>query len=105
MALAYTGNILGAEFAIARLILCLIFGIGIGLIMATLFWKDDLTHDAQADALFAEKASISGPALGILLSLVALLIAGTLRLWPLTAGLISIKVPLFLGPGVAGHPV
>lgn len=95
MALAYTGNILGAEFAIARLTLCLIFGIGIGLIMATLFWKDDLTHDAQADALFAEKASISGPALGILLSLVALLIAGTLRLWPLTADLISIKVPLF----------
>ncbi|WP_420230875.1 permease [Pseudomonas sp. ABY48] len=94
MALAYTGNILGAEFAIARLILCLIFGIGIGLIMATLFWKDDLTHDAQADALFAEKASISGPALGILLSLVALLIAGTLQLWPLTADLISIKVPL-----------
>ncbi|QKG65794.1 permease [Pseudomonas sp. B14-6] len=95
MALAYTGNILGAEFAIARLILCLIFGIGIGLLMATLFWKDDLTHDAQADALFAEKASVSGPALGVLLSLVALLIAGTLKLWPLTADLISFKVPLF----------
>lgn len=95
MALAYTGSILGAEFAIARLILCLIFGIGIGLLMAILFWKDDLTHDAQADALFAEKASVSGPALGVLLSLVALLIAGTLRLWPLTADLISFKVPLF----------
>lgn len=95
MALAYTGNILGAEFAIARLILCLIFGIGIGLLMATLFWKDDLTHDAQADALFAEKAHVSRPALGVLLSLVALLIAGTLKLWPLTADLISFKVPLF----------
>lgn len=94
MALAYTGNILGADFAIARLILCLVFGIGIGLLMATLFWKDDLTHDAQSDALFAEKASVSRPALGVLLSLVALLIAGTLKLWPLTADLFSIKVPL-----------
>ena len=63
--------------------------------MATLFWKDDLTHDAQADALFAEKAHVSRPALGVLLSLVALLIAGTLKLWPLTADLISFKVPLF----------
>jgi uncharacterized membrane protein YraQ (UPF0718 family) len=34
MALAYTGSILGAEFAIARLILCLVFGIGIGLLVA-----------------------------------------------------------------------
>jgi uncharacterized membrane protein YraQ (UPF0718 family) len=28
MALAYTGSILGPEFAIARLVLCLLFGIG-----------------------------------------------------------------------------
>jgi hypothetical protein len=94
MALAYTGSILGADFAIARLILCLVFGIGIGLLMATIFWKDDLTHDAQSDALFAEKASVSRPALGVLLSLVALLIAGTLKLWPLTADLFSINIPL-----------
>ncbi len=94
MALAYTGSILGADFAIARLILCLVFGIGIGLLMASIFWKDDLTHDAQSDALFAEKASVTGPALGVLLSLLALLIAGTLKLWPLTADLFSIRVPL-----------
>lgn len=94
MALAYTGNILGADFALARLILCLVFGIGIGLLMATLFWKDDQTHDAQSDALFAEKASVSRPALGVLLSLVALLVAGTLKLWPLTADLFSINIPL-----------
>nr|WP_256833840.1 permease [Pseudomonas oleovorans] len=94
MALAYTGSILGADFAIARLILCLVFGIGIGLLMATIFWKDDQTHDAQSDALFAEKASVSRPALGVLLSLVALLIAGTLKLWPLTADLFSINIPL-----------
>ena len=38
MALAYTGSILGLEFAMARLLLCLMFGIGIGLLMAMIFW-------------------------------------------------------------------
>ncbi len=94
MALAYTGSILGAEFAIARLTLCLLFGIGIGLLMAAIFWNDDRKHDEQSDALFAETAKVSGPALGVLLSLVGLLIAGTLKLWPLTADLAGLEVPL-----------
>src|SRR5512134_3431156 len=41
LALAYTGSILGAEFAFARFALCLLFGIGIGLIMALIFRADD----------------------------------------------------------------
>src|SRR5512137_2435715 len=36
LALAYTGRILGAEFAFARFALSLLFGIGIGLMMALL---------------------------------------------------------------------
>ena len=94
MALAYTGSILGAEFAIARFLLCLLFGIGIGLLMALLFWRDDASHDAQTDALFADRASIGAPAIGVLLSLVALLIAGTLKLWPLTATATVVNIPL-----------
>lgn len=94
MALAYTGGILGAEFALARFLLCLLFGIGIGLLMALLFWRDDASHDAQTDALFAGKASIGSAALGVLLSLVAVLIAGTLKLWPLTATAVVVDLPL-----------
>jgi uncharacterized membrane protein YraQ (UPF0718 family) len=94
MALAYTGSILGPEFAAARLLLCLVFGIGIGVLMALLFWRDDVRHDQQTDNLFAEQAAIAPAALGVLLSLVALLIAGTLKLWPLTAGIASIDLPL-----------
>lgn len=94
MALAYTGSILGAEFAIARFLLCLIFGIGIGLLMALIFWRDDASHDARTDALFAEQASIAPAAIGLLLSLVGLLIAGTLKLWPLTAALGTVDLPL-----------
>jgi uncharacterized protein len=94
MALAYTGSILGPEFAAARLLLCLLFGIGIGLLMAMLFWKDDASHDAQTDTLFAEQASVGRAATGLLLSLVAVLIAGTLKLWPLTETLASFSLPL-----------
>ena len=94
MALAYTGSILGLEFAAARLVMCLLFGIGIGLLMALLFWRDDARHDAQTDTLFTGQTSIFSAALGVLLSLVALLIAGTLKLWPLTATVTSISLPL-----------
>ena len=38
---------------IARLVLSLAFGIGIGMIMALIFRRDDAAHDAQTDALFA----------------------------------------------------
>jgi uncharacterized membrane protein YraQ (UPF0718 family) len=94
MALAYTGSILGPEFAVARVVMCLLFGTGIGLVMALLFWRDDVRHDAQTDALFAERASISPAALGVLLSLVAVLIAGTLKLWPLTVSVVTVNLPL-----------
>ncbi len=94
MALAYTGSILGAEFAAARLLLCLLFGTGIGLLMALLFWRDDVSHDAQTDTLFADQASIGPDAVGVLLSLLALLIAGTLKLWPLTTTVASVHLPL-----------
>ena len=74
--------------------LCLLFGIGIGLLMALLFWRDDASHDAQTDTLFAEQASIGPAAIGVLLSLVAVLIAGTLKLWPLTATVATVDLPL-----------
>ena len=94
MALAYTGSVLGPDFAVARLVLCLLFGIGIGLLMAMIFWRDDASHDVQTDTLFAGQATISRAVLGVLLALVAVLIAGTLKLWPLTATLFSFELPL-----------
>ena len=94
MALAYTGSILGPDFALARFVLCLLFGIGIGMLMAMIFWRDDASHDRETDTLFADKAAIAPAALGVLLSLVALLIAGTLQLWPLTVTLAAFEVPL-----------
>ena len=94
LALAYTGSILGAEFALARFVLCLLFGVSIGLLMAVVFWRDDARHDAQTDALFAQQAQIGPAATGVLLSLVAVLIAGTLKAPWLAAGVATLTVPL-----------
>ncbi len=94
LALAYTGSVLGPEFAAARFLLCLLFGIGIGMIMAMLFYKDDAQHDANTDAMFAEKAVIGAAATGVLLSLVTLLIAGTLKVSVLSAVLFQFTLPL-----------
>ena len=93
LALAYTGSILGAEFAIARVVLCILFGISIGMLMARLFWRDDASHDARTDALFASDGHISPAAIGLLLSLIAVLLAGTLKLAPLTAIIATAELP------------
>jgi len=94
LALSYTGSILGAEFAFARFLLCLLFGIGVGLLMALLFWRDDARHDERTDALFAGQARIGPAATGLLLALVAVLLAGTLKVSPLNATVASVNLPL-----------
>ena len=94
LALAYTGSVLGPEFAAARFLLCLVFGIGIGLLMAMIFARDDARHDQQTDAMFAEQAAIGGAASGVLLALVALLIAGTLKVQLLAQVLLDFTLPL-----------
>jgi uncharacterized membrane protein YraQ (UPF0718 family) len=42
LALVYTGGIIGPDLAVARFLLSLTFGIGIGLIMALIFRSDDV---------------------------------------------------------------
>jgi hypothetical protein len=94
LALSYTGTILGAEFAFARFALCLLFGVGIGLLMALLFWRDDASHDAQTDALFAGGTKVGAVAGGVLLSLLAVLLAGTLKWSFLTASVATTEFPV-----------
>src|SRR5512143_3731995 len=53
LALIYTGGIIGADLAFARLFLSLGFGIGIGIIMALIFRHADVEHDRATDAMFA----------------------------------------------------
>jgi len=93
LALSYTGVALGVDFAIARVVLSLCFGVGIGMIMAMLFHREDAARLANA-AAFVGGEAISGRAVAFLLALIALLIAGTLKLDFLTARLATFDLTL-----------
>ena len=76
LALSYTGTVIGMDLAVARLVLSIAFGIGIGIIMALIFHKEDVAHDQATDAMFAGQASMRRATVIFLLLLVALLIVG-----------------------------
>jgi len=99
LALSYTGVALGADFAIARILLALSFGIGIGMIMAVLFRESDVARLADTQT-FATGEGISGRTLLFLGTLVALLIAGTLKLDFLKAIVLSTSIPWSGASGV-----
>jgi len=94
LALVYTGGVIGADLAFARLFLSLAFGICIGLIMALIFRKDDAAHDKATDDMFAAKKSMGRVALVFLLVLVALLLSGTLKVGLLTNHYASFTLPV-----------
>lgn len=90
LALSYTGVALGADFALARIVLALSFGIGIGMIMAAIFRRDDVARLADGQP-FAPGESIPRKTLWFLGTLVALLLAGTLKLDLLQTGLLEFR--------------
>jgi uncharacterized membrane protein YraQ (UPF0718 family) len=80
LALSYTGAVIGLDLALARLILSITFGIGVGVIMALLFRAADVEHDKKTDQLFAGQASMRQASLIFLLALGTLLIVGTFQI-------------------------
>jgi uncharacterized membrane protein YraQ (UPF0718 family) len=94
LALAYTGVAIGADLAIARFVLSLSFGIGIGMIMALIFSRADAAHDEATDALFAARGTMRRAALIFLLVLVALLLSGTFKIDALTNTYGQFTLPL-----------
>lgn len=99
LALVYTGGVIGADLAFARLFLSLVFGIGIGMIMALIFRHSDIAHDKATDAMFASQSQkgMHRAALIFLLVLVALLLSGTLKIGLLTNSYATVTLPI---PGV-----
>jgi uncharacterized membrane protein YraQ (UPF0718 family) len=80
LALVYTGGVIGMDLAIARLLLSLAFGIGVGIIMALIFRRQDAEHDKATDAMFAGQAAMRRVAGIFILVLVGLLVAGTFQI-------------------------
>ena len=94
LALIYTGGVIGVDLAIARLVLSLAFGIGIGIIMALIFRHEDVEHDKATDAMFAAQGKMRRVALIFLLVLVSLLLSGTLKVGLLTNTYSTFTVPV-----------
>ena len=92
LALSYTGVALGADFAIARIVLALCFGIGIGMLMALIYRRADAARSATNVPL-SEGGGIPTQTLVFLGALVALLIAGTLKVDWLNAPVFSTALP------------
>ncbi len=95
LALAYTGVAIGGDFALARIILSLSFGIGIGMIMALIFSKDDQAHAAATDDAFVGQGGLTRKTVIFLLLLVALLLFGTLKLPVLLNSYARITLPIW----------
>ena len=97
LALVYTGGIIGPDIAFARFFLSLAFGVGIGMIMALIFSREDIVRDQEAGLLFTDQRKMHRAALILLLVLVVLLLSGTLKLGFLTDSYGKLTLPI---PGV-----
>ena len=86
LAVSYTGVAIGMDIALARIILSVVFGIGIGLIMAFIYRRDDAAAAARvhnqptSGGALAASASMKRASVVFLLLLLAGLIVGTLAL-------------------------
>lgn len=94
LALVYTGAVIGIDLAVARLLLSLGFGIGIGLIMAIIFRKSDAALDHASDLMFANQAVMRRAVVVFILALTALLVAGTFQIAPLKHTFVEAVIPV-----------
>lgn len=99
LALLYTSHIIGPDLAFARFFLSLLFGIGIGMIMALIFSRDDAARDSATDMVFAGQNAkgMRMSSLILLVILVAILLSGTLKIGILSGSCYDAILPI---PGV-----
>jgi hypothetical protein len=94
LALTYSGVALGADIAIARLVLSMLFGVSIGMIMALIFARDDAARDGAGADPFATHARVEGRVWLLLGLLLALLLAGTLQVGLLSSAYVTVGFPI-----------
>lgn len=102
LAITYTGAAIGFDIALARLVLSIAFGIVIGLAMAWFFRKEESARSAEmaANGVFDRTARVRPAVWVLFLLLVAILIAGTLQIAPLTQVLWSATLPFDSSSGL-----
>ncbi len=100
LAIAYTGAAIGLDIALARIILSIFFGIGIGLIMAWFFRAEERERiqSLAESGMFDRRAALEPSVWVPFLLLFGVLIVGTLQINPLTNIWIQFEIPIHL-PG------
>jgi uncharacterized protein len=94
LALTYTAAAIGADIAVARLVLSIVFGIGIGLIMALTFHRADAAREVGGPDAFGGSARIRPAVLVVMTLLLATLVVGTLQVSLFTNSYASVDLPL-----------
>ncbi len=95
LAISFTGVQIGMDIALARIILSIIFGIGIGLLMAWFFRADDEAHNEATNGgrAFARGAKVPTRTWVFFVLLLGVLIAGTLQVGLLTNSYATFTLP------------
>ena len=95
LAISFTGVQIGMDIALARIVLSIVFGIGIGWLMAILFRKDDEAHNSETNGsrAFAQGAKVPAHTWVFFLLLLGVLIAGTLQIGLLTNTFATFSLP------------
>ena len=86
LAISFTGVQIGMDIAVARIILSIVFGVGIGWLMALMFRKDDEAHNNETNGsrAFTQGAKVPATTWVFFVLLLGVLIAGTLQIGLLT---------------------
>jgi len=95
LAISFTGVQIGMDIALARIVLSIVFGIGIGLLMAWFFRQDDEAHNAATNGggAFAREDKVPGRTWVFFALLLGVLIAGTLQVGVLTRSYATFTLP------------
>ena len=95
LAISFTGVQIGMDIALARIVLSIIFGIGIGLLMAWFFRADDKAHNDATNSrrVLAQEARVPGHTWVFFLLLLGMLLAGTLQVGLLTNSCATFTLP------------
>jgi len=95
LAISLTGVQIGMDIALARIVLSIVFGIGIGLLMAWFFRQDDEANNAATNGggAFAREDKVPGRTWVFFALLLGVLIAGTLQVGLLTRSYATFTLP------------
>ncbi len=95
LAILFTGVQIGMDIALARILLCMLFGVLIGLIMSWIFRKEDEAHATATNgtAAFGQGARVPRRIWVFFVLLVAVLIAGTLQVDLLRNSYVTFNLP------------